>query len=359
MEAVCQECGETNRAGTEFCVFCGAYLAWSAPGTVPDAPSGSGHPTTPLPAVADPPAAQHPPPTGEPTRPSTTEAPVPRAADEPAPHLTRATAVRATPCPVCGQPSRPELFFCARCGEQLVPSPAARRLPAGRGGPPSWWHRVWDTQDRLARRAYRQSLPAVYRWRRLVVGVLVVGLLAAFAVVSRGRPVAWALERVDDARGTVTVVPGLQAGVEPEGATLAPSTPGSLLDRTGQAWTTAWSASTTGASCDLGATGPVTIVLTFPEPRRIRSLEIYAGLSDTLPERALQHRPAALAVDFGQGNCLTVPLEDRYRLTRLPADSSRAVSSARIGVVSTHPPAAGGQDVLSISEISLLARPLR
>jgi hypothetical protein len=170
--------------------------------------------------------------------------------------------------------------------------------------------------------------------------------------------VAWALERVDDARGTLTVVPGVQVGVEPEGATLAPSTPGSLLDRTGQAWTTAWSASTTGASCDLGTAGPVTVVLTFPE-RRIRALEIYAGLSETLPERTLQHRPAALAVDFGPGACVTVPLEDRYRLTRLPVDSGTAVTTARIGVVSTHPPAAGGQDVLSVSEIALLARPLR
>lgn len=354
MDVVCEDCGESNRADTEFCVFCGAYLSWAGGATAasppPEAPAGPDTPTAVLPSVASgPPAEQRPTAEVRPDEPA-------RAGTTAADRQRGTTLVRESSCPQCGRPNAPERYFCGRCGHQLVPSPAARRLPATRRREPSWWGRLTDDRDRLARRAYRQSLPAAYRWRRVVVGGLVVTLLATLAVVSRGRPVALVRSWVDGWRGTLVAVPRVTASVEPAELTLPPTTPGSLLDRTGQAWTTAWSASTSASSCG-PAPGTPTIVLTFP-PRRIRALEIYAGLSDTLPERSQQFRPATLAVVLDDVDCQTVALDDQY-LSEKELRSAGPVTRMRIGVMTAHPVAAGGQDVLSISEIGLLSRPVR
>ena len=43
----------------------------------------------------------------------------------------------------------------------------------------SWWQRFRDPTDRRARREYRRSLPPLYRWRRVLIGLLVIACAAA------------------------------------------------------------------------------------------------------------------------------------------------------------------------------------
>lgn len=357
MDITCEGCGEENAAGTEFCTQCGDFLSWTARPT----PRPSARPTSRHSSHVGGAAR-----TAVVTTPSTTatarRGPVPlplppdRTSTGSAPQAGTATVDPTDRCPACGQQTQPERYFCGSCGHQLRPSPAAQRLPPRRTRT-SWWARLWDERDRRARRDFRRSLPPSYRWRRVVVSLVVATLVVTFAVVSQGRPVAWVRSRVDDLRKTLVVVPQVQVEVRPQQSTVAPSTAGSLLDRTGQAWTTRWSATTQGNGC-APAPGTGVIVLTFA-PRRIRAIDVYAGLSDALPDRALQFRPHELAVDFGTGSCRVLTLEDRYHSPKLSLDSGVPVTSVQIGVISAYPPPAGGADFLSVSEIALLSRPLR
>ena len=88
-------------------------------------------------------------------------------------------------------------------------------------------------------------------------------------------------------------------------------------------------------------------------------MDLYAGLSDSVPDRALQSRPKDLGVTFGNGVCRLVSLPDQYQTDAIVVDSGEAVTSVRIAVVSAYPAPAGGQELLSITEVSLLSRPAR
>lgn len=365
MALACGSCGESNPGDAEFCLFCGAYLGWSGRQTAeadePQATRSGTHVQVPEPV---PPARPEPVP---PVRPVPVPAVRPdhvRAVRAPDPVQQAPTVVLEPPadpprvCPECARDNASTRRFCGHCGHQLVPTPVAARLPAAQGRPtPSWWGRVVDERERAARQAYRRSLPPVYRWRRVLAGALVVALLAAFGVVSRGHPVRWTLERWDDVRNNLVPVGLVQVAVEPAAASVRPSTPGLLLDRTAQAWTTSWPVGTAGSGC-APAPGGGAIVLSFP-PTRIRAVDIYAGLSDLVPERTLQARPQTLGVVFGDGECRSLSLPDTYRNARVRLDSGTPVTSLRMTVQTAFPAPAGGQELLSITELGLLARPVR
>ncbi|MET1004004.1 MAG: hypothetical protein ABWX96_00580, partial [Propionibacteriaceae bacterium] len=173
---ICGDCGETNKPGTEFCMFCGAYLGWQE-----QEPAGANDVTQVLPA--QPPAASQ-------AAPKTPQAPAPQSTPSAAPALAQPerpaprpepaarsepasaapqpspVAVAAAPapppapagCPTCGRAIDPARRFCGHCGEQFVwPGTSA---PITRSTQKStWWTRLWDSKDRVARRAYRRSLP--------------------------------------------------------------------------------------------------------------------------------------------------------------------------------------------------------
>ena len=73
--------------------------------------------------------------------------------------------------PAAGSIRRPGRF-CSRCGYGFFSSEAPDPY-AGTGG---GWGASEAAQDRAARREYRRSLPPLYRWRRVIIGVLVVVL---------------------------------------------------------------------------------------------------------------------------------------------------------------------------------------
>ena len=117
---ICGDCGETNKPGTEFCLFCGAYLGWQEQ----ENPTGANDVTQELPVQPPPTAlASAHPPTARATQAAPPVAPVPAQPERPLP-LPR----RASPAP---SRSRPSL------GRPLLPArwPRRRRHPHPAGAP--------------------------------------------------------------------------------------------------------------------------------------------------------------------------------------------------------------------------------
>ena len=350
---ICEACGESNRPGTEFCAYCGSYLAWdpSAPdkSMVRPTPAGTAPDRAPSTPVSTPPPAPATPP------PVVSQQPVaPRA-----PAVAAAAAEAGSPCPACGRINPPGRRFCARCGHQLasgaVPAaPTSPALVAARGFR-GWRSRRFDNRDRAARREYRRSLPALYRWRRVLIGFgLIGGLVAGLAVAGRN-PVGFVVDRYHDVRGTTVAVPVTDTAVEPPDATVAKSDPAALTDRTEAAWAMRWEPTAEGASCG-GAPGTGVIVLSIA-PTRIRAISVQAGLLATNGRRPLQARPLVLGVLLDGGPCQRLELADAAEQQVLELDSRVPVSQVRIGVDAVAPPRDDGEPVLSFTEITIRARP--
>jgi hypothetical protein len=116
-----------------------------------------------------------------------------------------------------------------------------------------------------------------------------------------------------------------------------------------------WTATTQGSPCDVAPTTPV-IQLSFARTR-IRQLDLRAGLLANNANRLLQHRPRTIWIAYAD-QCQNRDLTDVERQT-VPLDTGVPVESIRIGVQTAFPPdqPTGGQDVLSLTEITLFARP--
>ena len=355
MDVVCEACGEANRAGTEFCLFCGGYLGWDSsakPGAAAERPWPAGDaaaPTEPLPRVAAEPARAAatpelaPVPAAEPVHAVASAGPAPAAGPSFAPG-------RGPTCPACARPNEVGRRFCAKCGQVL--EPGGRPTPAVRT---STWQRVSASRDRAARRAYRRSLPPFYRWRRVLGTVLVAALLVGGLAVAGRHPVGWLQQRWYGLRGTTVAVPDVVATTDPTGASVPGSDPASLVDGSEQAWTTPWTPRAEGASCG-GAPGTAVVVLTFA-PTRVREIDLNAGLVKSNQERPSQFRPEAIGIRFDNGECRRFTLADTGDLQRLVVDSAVPVSSLRLGVDTAFPAGDDGKAVLSLTEIALRARP--
>lgn len=357
-DIICESCGVANQAGTEFCLFCGSYLAWDRSVLLPPRTTTAAAPPT-APRTATPHAA---PPVAGPPPPVSPESTLPD------PGVTRASAGRAAAptaaapsppvvgggsgCPSCGRINDPGRRFCAKCGQTLG-SPVSGTP----GRSTTSWLRVLRSRDRAARIAYRRSLPPLYRWRRVLIGVLVAVLgLGGLAAVGR-HPVRWSVDRYDDLRQTTVIVPNVRANVDPATASAADTTPAALTDLNEAAWTMTWQPAEQGASCG-GAPSTGKIVLTIA-PRRIRQIDIQAGLGEKNPDRLRQHRPQSIGVSFDGGTCRSFPLQNLAGPQSLEVDSGVAVSTIEIGVDTAYPPEEGGLPLLSFTEIFLRSRPVR
>lgn len=371
---ICEDCGESNKAGAQFCLFCGAYLEWqdsdaeeanevtqqlppvassSAPtATAPAAPPPA---STPAPAVAaastarqsPQPAPAVPQPT-RPTQPVHQPTPVDLTPDEP-------TASTARNCPRCGRQIDPKRRFCAHCGEQFVKPGADAPVSRPTQKRETWWTRLWDSKDRAARRAYRRSLPPLYRWRRVIITVLTLALIGGGLAAIGRSPKAFFMARYYDLRKTLVVVPGVQAEIIPPDASAADSTPAALIDGTAKSWKMAWTPTTQGSPCGAPQTTPV-IELSFPATR-IKVIDVRAGLLAKDPGRQLQFRPKTIWVAYAD-HCEDVNLEDIERQT-ITLDTESAVESIRIGVQTAYAPEPpeGSQQLLAFTEITLKSRP--
>jgi len=230
-----------------------------------------------------------------------------------------------------------------------TPAPTAAR------GFRAWWANRFDNRDRAARREYRRSLPALYRWRRVLIGLgLVVGLVAGLAVAG-SNPVGFVVDRYHDVRGTTVPVPVIGVAIEPPDATVPKSDPAALTDGTVAAWTMRWEPEAEGGSCG-GLPGTGVVVLTIP-PTRIREISVQAGLLATNGRRPLQARPLALGVVLDGGPCQRLDLKDVADAQDRELDSRVPVREIRIGVDAAEPPREDGEPVLSFTEITIKARP--
>ncbi|HEY5786646.1 MAG TPA: hypothetical protein VIT65_17910 [Microlunatus sp.] len=374
-DVICGDCGETNKPGTEFCLFCGAYLGWEAQ----EKPAGANDVTEVQP-VQPPAPAQVPttratqgtapaaPVLAQPVRPLPTVRPVPppenaahpepaRSAPQPSP-VTSVMAPVPPPqpsgCPTCGRAIDPSRRFCGHCGEQFIwPGTSA---PVTRSTKRStWWTRLWDSKDRVARRAYRRSLPPLYRWRRVIIAILALGLIGAGLTVVDRSPKAFVLARYYDLRNVRVPVPGMTAEIIPPEASVPETTPDALVDGTAKAWQMAWTTATQGSPCRVTPTTAV-IQLSFARTR-IREIDLRAGLLENNPNRLLQFRPQKIWIAYAD-QCQDRDLKNVERQP-VSIDTELPVDSIRIGVQSAFPPdqPTGQQEVLSFTEITLLSRP--
>lgn len=370
MDIVCESCGVANEPGTEFCLFCGNYLAWDRSGTgtrtasaAPPAATASaeGAPTEDAP-TEDPPGPFAVASAGGPTTADLSAGPVRAPVSSVSsvssvgtaevPTAPQPAVDRGAGCPACGRVNDPGRRFCAKCGQVL-----GGRVTAAPSTHPSTWERVLRSRDRAARIAYRRSLPPLYRWRRVLIGVVVVALgIAGLTAVGR-HPVRWGVDRFDDLRGTTVIVSGVQVAVEPSESTAAGSTPAALTDVTQAAWTMTWKPADQGVSCG-GAPGTGVIVLTIPSTR-IRAVDLDAGLVEANANRLLQFRPKSIGISFDGGPCHSFPLQDADGRQSLKVDSGVEVTTVRIGVDTAYAARDDGQALLSITEIFLRSRPPR
>ncbi len=382
-DVICEDCGETNKPGTEFCIACGGYLGWQEQPASPSAnevtqpmqaapaprsaapaaaPAGGSAQTTSPPArtPAGPPARPAAPPRQPLPGPGIQPAPPQQqspAAGYPAADTTVAAPVEAaaTGCPSCGRTVEPGRRFCGHCGHQLI-MPGGAAVPAARQPTKrdTWWSRLWDSKDRAARRAFRRNLPPLYRWRRLVIIVLSLALVGGGLTLLHHSPKSFVMARYYDIKKRTDPIQPVNARTIPDGQSAGGTNPSALVDNTRGAWLMAWNAQTKGAPCGSTQTTPV-IELWF-DPVRVRGLEVWAGLAKEDKARLLQYRPKQIWIAYG-GTCLPWSLADLDSQT-VAFDTKVPVGSIRIGVESAWPPdQTPAQDVLGFSEIRVLARP--
>lgn len=208
---------------------------------------------------------------------------------------------------------------------------------------------------RASARAYRHSLPAVYRLRRVAIVIAVAILVSVLAAASWSDPRRWVADRWYDLRGTVVPVKITDVQITPPWVTAADSRPGYLTDGTRSMWTAPWTIGKASGSCHLSSAPMIT--LSFA-PTRVRRIVIFAGAPGDHPERLQQFRPRTISYGYDNQSCRTAKLSADGNQETITADSRSAVTNLSIVITGTYdPPANGRSDTLSITEISLQARP--
>lgn len=233
----------------------------------------------------------------------------------------------------------------------VVSRPARSAGPPPQGGGWRWWG--VDASDRAARRAYRRSLPPLYRWRRVLVALGVVGLLSALAFVLPVDPI----ERAKDAwqRWTSKPSPVADVGAEADPAdSVAPTyTAESVVDGDWfNAWATAWPEGTTPTEDCAGAAGVGGLILSWGEPVEIDSLSIRAGLHPEAPDPDAAVQPKVIAL-IAEGTCDRVTLKAGRGWQEFSVDLPVQTSSVRLVVAEVFEPDGRTPGLVAISELEL------
>lgn len=364
-QAQCTACGENNPADSAFCLACGSYLGWDTAPPRSDADAGVPGPANtgagaapesasgPVPPAAPRAAPQSEPPTGPPSAPAAG----PPSGSPPArvgSPTGRASEGDGFACPACGRPVEPGRRFCGRCGEPLVAAAPVLPRPADPATSPSA-RGSGGAQARAARRAYRRSLPAWYRWRRVVIAVLVAAAaVAAAALVAGGDPLrpvrdAWRQRTVDlvDLPGAVIATP------EPAGSVAPTYAARSVVDGDPvTAWATVWPDGTRAGDGCGGAPGIGSLVLTWETPVRLEAVVIRAGLSPQVPSQDNVAQPSRIDLVVGDA-CVEVSLDREDGAQRRWLDLEEEVSSVAVRIAEVYPPRATPEDLVAVSEIRL------
>jgi hypothetical protein len=259
-------------------------------------------------------------------------------------------------CPTCDRTVDEGRRFCGHCGTQFI-GPGAGGAPLTRPvvKRDTWWSRLWNRNDRGSRRAFRRSLPPLYRWRRVIVVVLALALIGAGLTLVGRSPKSFVLARYYDLKGSLVSVTPVAPVIIPPEASAVGTKPEALVDGTAEAWQMNWSDTTQGSPCGVPPTTPV-IELNF-DRTRIRAIDMRAGLLAKNPNRLLQFRPQNIWIAYAdQCKPFTLLDVDRQPVT---LDTKVPVDSIRIGVQTAFAPKqpAGAQPVLGFTEITLQSRP--
>lgn len=334
-EAQCDACGETNAPGSSFCLFCGAYLGWDQPGAGPSAAPSSAQPS-PAPAPAPAPAPV--PPKPDPPAPSAPTASLPPVAPSP-PGPTRSPQSSGAPpanaCPACGHANDAGRRFCARCGYTLVQAAAPTTAgPVRQQGSSGWW--PWgNPEERAARRAYRRSLPPLYRWRRVLIALLVLGLAVGLVAFLQGNPVEWGKQRYYDIIDKKVPVSEVSLFVEPGDQQTSDLTD----DDPSTFWGMPW-ASGTPATDSCTATEQ-RLRIEWPDAVRVRGLEVAPGRRAQDKARDLSPRPKTLLVWWeGAGGrlvCQSVPVPDDPAALDVDLDTEVEVDRMWVSIGDVYP----------------------
>ncbi len=367
IDLICEACGEPNPPGTQFCRNCNEFLAWDKASTEsPPTTTTSTAPTVPVtPVVAETvPISQQ----------QTVSIPAVEqsAADQ---TYVDQTAVdqgyvdqgyvdqgyvdqgyvdqgyTEIACPTCGTVNPPTRRFCSHCGYSFV---------AGQGTDPyvdwgAWTPQAMAARDREAARAYRRSLPPLYRWRRVIIAVLVFALFIGFGALLQLGPVALAQDGWHRLTKQYETVSGVQVMVNPTTASAPDSNPQSLVDSSEQEWTMAWAPTGESPTCG-AAPGTGTLIFTFPATR-VRQVIIWPGLDADNPQRELQPQPQVIGIGFPDGSCHPATLKAKAEAQRIAVDSGAPVTQLRLGIASTYPPPADTRPLISLTEVTIRSYP--
>jgi double zinc ribbon protein len=350
---VCEACGEQNPAGSAFCLYCGVYLGWDQKaGPKQSAPAQPGAPPVQEQQPSVQPVAQ--------TAAAPSAGPAP-AGYPTAPQPTVTIPAGHTACPSCGHPNDASRRFCGKCGLALRPSSAGTVRGVAPTQRQSWWQRFRDPADRRARREYRRSLPPLYRWRRVLVTLLVLAVAAGALYVAGKNPVGWAKAAWYDVRGTLVPVDGTTFTALPADSA-APNYDATALGtpEPDDSWATTWATAAMApvAECAGQRATRGMVAVTFAEPVRVRRLEIRAGLPAENSLRPLTFRPSRLVVAYGPGQCAVLELRDDAGVQAVDIDTGTAVSSLRLAVGAAYPARADGrQNLVALSGVRVLSRP--
>ena len=268
-----------------------------------------------------------------------------------------AAAAHLVTCPTCSHDNDPARHFCSRCGTALHTAGQGLATSAMR---PPWWRRAWlrvaNPERRASRRAYRRSLPALYRWRRSVVSVLAVVVVGSGLVVLGHNPALLARTAWHDLRGDLVQVEAVGAAAVPPTSVVAGTSAVAAVDGDpATPWSTTWKAPTRPPACgEVPGTGRLQLTL---RASRIREIHVVSGVTDP-SLRTLQLLPKTLHITTSDGTCVTTELTRVATSQTVPIDTGTAVTSLTITVAATYAatdPRATA--VVSISEVSLWARP--
>ena len=356
IDLICEACGEPNPPGTEFCRNCNAFLAWDSP-TARRQPSAATSTTATMPT----PAVEQTVPTVARPGPDQTYLDQTYAAQGAGDHGHGDQGYGAQQtypeqpytelvCPTCGTVNPPTRRYCAHCGYSFV---------AEYGTDPSVDWSAWSPQamaarDREARKAYRRSLPPFYRWRRVIIAVVVFGLLVGIGALVRRDPVALARDGWYRLTKEYVTVGGVRVQVNPTTASAPGSDPQALVDGSVQEWTMTWAPS--AESVCGAAPGTGTVIFTFP-PTRVRQVLIVPGLDKSNPQRDLQPQPKVIGLSFADGPCQPVTLANSPEQPPITVDSGAPVTQLRLGIGSAYPAGADAKPLISLTEVIIRAYP--
>lgn len=347
IDLICEACGEANPPGTEFCRNCNEFLAWDSATAKrqPTTTSTTTGPTTTSPTVPRTPATEQTVPIVQ--QPSTPTTPVDSGYVDQGYQETYSDFA----CPYCNATNPPARRFCVHCGYSFY----AEYGTDGSVDWIGWTPQAMAARDREARKAYRRSLPPLYRWRRVIIAVVAFALFIGLGALISRNPVALATSGWHRINNDFVTVAGVQARVEPADATSPGSDPAALLDGTEQEWTMNWAP--TGASACGAAPGTGTVVFTFP-PTQIRRVVIAPGLAATNNQRPTQPRPATIGITFDNGTCQPKVLADDAGQQVITIDSGAPVTQLALGIGSAHQGGASTAQI-SLTEVWIQTYPSR